>query len=194
MPPPTHIYIAQYSAAVPFSSSFTHISCLAGPSSRCLFSSGRCADGPVCKSSSRSLALSPHVLTDTRECLPVLLLEASRCLRGVPFLRRHSLSLRSRTASSIGFTAACTGWHPPRAPFQRLCSASFPQTLFFLLYSRLLYASIHKPHHLWKLPTPFASHAFHPCDGVAQSMPCRPNLLICNTVNVFFVSTDTVSR
>jgi len=33
------------------------------------------------------------------------------------------------------------------------------------------YAHIHKPHHWWKIPTPFASHAFHPVDGFAQSFP-----------------------
>lgn len=30
---------------------------------------------------------------------------------------------------------------------------------------------LHKIHHKWKVPTPFASHAFHPLDGFAQSMP-----------------------
>lgn len=30
---------------------------------------------------------------------------------------------------------------------------------------------LHKLHHLWKIPTPFASHAFHPLDGFAQSLP-----------------------
>eukprot|EP00056_Hartaetosiga_gracilis_P003694 m.66085 g.66085 ORF g.66085 m.66085 type:complete len:280 (+) comp11549_c0_seq1:119-958(+) len=29
---------------------------------------------------------------------------------------------------------------------------------------------LHKPHHKWKVPTPFASHAFHPLDGFAQSL------------------------
>ncbi|XP_013925028.1 PREDICTED: lathosterol oxidase [Thamnophis sirtalis] len=29
----------------------------------------------------------------------------------------------------------------------------------------------HKPHHVWKIPTPFASHAFHPLDGFSQSIP-----------------------
>lgn len=29
----------------------------------------------------------------------------------------------------------------------------------------------HKPHHLWKIATPFASHAFHPVDGFMQSLP-----------------------
>jgi len=39
------------------------------------------------------------------------------------------------------------------------------------LHHRLIYPTIHKPHHWWKIPTPFASHAFHPVDGWAQSMP-----------------------
>lgn len=30
---------------------------------------------------------------------------------------------------------------------------------------------IHKPHHVWKIPTPFASHAFHPLDGFLQGLP-----------------------
>lgn len=34
-----------------------------------------------------------------------------------------------------------------------------------------LYKYIHKPHHRWLVSTPFASHAFHPLDGVAQSLP-----------------------
>lgn len=29
----------------------------------------------------------------------------------------------------------------------------------------------HKPHHIWKIPTPFASHAFHPVDGFLQGFP-----------------------
>jgi len=34
-----------------------------------------------------------------------------------------------------------------------------------------LYKRLHKPHHKWIIPTPFASHAFHPLDGYAQSLP-----------------------
>ena len=34
-----------------------------------------------------------------------------------------------------------------------------------------LYKHVHKPHHKWIIPTPFASHAFHPLDGYAQSIP-----------------------
>ncbi|KAK0259477.1 c-5 sterol desaturase [Friedmanniomyces endolithicus] len=39
------------------------------------------------------------------------------------------------------------------------------------LHSKLLYRHLHKPHHKWIMPTPFASHAFHPLDGYAQSVP-----------------------
>ena len=39
------------------------------------------------------------------------------------------------------------------------------------LHSRFLYKNIHKGHHKWKVPTPFASHAFHPVDGWMQSLP-----------------------
>ncbi|KZV90574.1 hypothetical protein EXIGLDRAFT_720267 [Exidia glandulosa HHB12029] len=40
-----------------------------------------------------------------------------------------------------------------------------------ILHHPLLYKTFHKPHHLWRVPTPFASHAFHPVDGYLQSVP-----------------------
>ncbi|KAI3382290.1 hypothetical protein SNEBB_011384 [Seison nebaliae] len=39
------------------------------------------------------------------------------------------------------------------------------------LHHRLLYTRLHKLHHKWKVPTPYASHAFHPLDGFSQSLP-----------------------
>ncbi|KAF8150654.1 fatty acid hydroxylase [Crassisporium funariophilum] len=39
------------------------------------------------------------------------------------------------------------------------------------LHIPALYKIIHKPHHKWIIPTPFASHAFHPLDGYLQSVP-----------------------
>jgi len=39
------------------------------------------------------------------------------------------------------------------------------------LHHKLLYKRLHKPHHRWLIPTPFASHAFHPIDGFLQSLP-----------------------
>ncbi|KIJ62779.1 hypothetical protein HYDPIDRAFT_93733 [Hydnomerulius pinastri MD-312] len=40
-----------------------------------------------------------------------------------------------------------------------------------LLHHPSIYKKIHKPHHKWIIPTPFASHAFHPVDGYLQSVP-----------------------
>lgn len=39
------------------------------------------------------------------------------------------------------------------------------------LHHRSIYKYIHKDHHRWKVPTPYASHAFHPLDGFLQSCP-----------------------
>jgi lathosterol oxidase len=39
------------------------------------------------------------------------------------------------------------------------------------LHHPLVYKRLHKPHHKWIMPTPYASHAFHPIDGFAQSVP-----------------------
>ncbi|OTB06920.1 hypothetical protein M426DRAFT_318630 [Hypoxylon sp. CI-4A] len=39
------------------------------------------------------------------------------------------------------------------------------------LHHSLIYKHLHKPHHKWIMPTPYASHAFHPVDGWAQSLP-----------------------
>ncbi|KAF5092736.1 hypothetical protein D0Z03_002716 [Geotrichum reessii] len=39
------------------------------------------------------------------------------------------------------------------------------------LHHRVLYKTLHKPHHKWIVSTPFASHAFHPVDGFLQSLP-----------------------
>ncbi|KAG6914991.1 hypothetical protein DXG01_014025 [Tephrocybe rancida] len=39
------------------------------------------------------------------------------------------------------------------------------------LHLPFLYKFIHKPHHKWLVPTPFASYAFHPLDGFLQSVP-----------------------
>ncbi|GME66830.1 unnamed protein product [[Candida] boidinii] len=39
------------------------------------------------------------------------------------------------------------------------------------LHWPIVYKLLHKPHHKWIVCTPFASHAFHPVDGYAQSLP-----------------------
>lgn len=51
----------------------------------------------------------------------------------------------------------------------------FTDTLIYWIHRSehhpAVYKYIHKPHHKWIVPTPFASHAFHPLDGYAQSLP-----------------------
>ncbi|KAF2457076.1 hypothetical protein BDY21DRAFT_304056 [Lineolata rhizophorae] len=39
------------------------------------------------------------------------------------------------------------------------------------LHHPRVYRTLHKPHHKWIMPTPYASHAFHPLDGFLQSVP-----------------------
>ncbi|KAF2841506.1 hypothetical protein M501DRAFT_929115 [Patellaria atrata CBS 101060] len=39
------------------------------------------------------------------------------------------------------------------------------------LHHPAVYKHLHKPHHKWIMPTPYASHAFHPLDGFAQGIP-----------------------
>jgi len=34
-----------------------------------------------------------------------------------------------------------------------------------------VYSWLHKPHHTWKISTPFSGFAFHPLDGFGQSLP-----------------------
>jgi len=39
------------------------------------------------------------------------------------------------------------------------------------LHLPFFYKHLHKPHHKWIIPTPFAAYAFHPIDAFAQSIP-----------------------
>jgi lathosterol oxidase len=84
------------------------------------------------------------------------------------------------------FTAEVRGYAklydmPSQAPFAAYNYLQFP---FFILFTDFfiyfihrglhhpkVYKTLHKPHHKWIMPTPYASHAFHPVDGFAQSLP-----------------------
>jgi len=67
------------------------------------------------------------------------------------------------------------------APFPAYNYLQFPLFILFTdffiywihrgLHHPLVYKTLHKPHHKWIMPTPYASHAFHPLDGFAQSVP-----------------------
>lgn len=70
---------------------------------------------------------------------------------------------------------------PSDEPFYLYNYLQFPLFLTFTdfcvywihrgLHHPALYKKLHKPHHKWIMPTPFASHAFHPLDGYLQSVP-----------------------
>lgn len=84
------------------------------------------------------------------------------------------------------FTAEVRGYanlydHVSDAPFPLYNYLQFP---FFILFTDFfiywihrglhhprVYKTLHKPHHKWIMPSPYASHAFHPLDGFAQSIP-----------------------
>lgn len=67
------------------------------------------------------------------------------------------------------------------APFSAYNYLQFPIFILFTdcliyfihrgLHHPMVYKTLHKPHHKWIMPTPYASHAFHPLDGFAQSVP-----------------------
>jgi lathosterol oxidase len=67
------------------------------------------------------------------------------------------------------------------APFPLYNLLQFPIFIIFTdffiywihrgLHHPLIYKHLHKPHHKWIMPTPYASHAFHPLDGWSQSVP-----------------------
>jgi len=88
--------------------------------------------------------------------------------------------------TAVCFTAEVRGYAklydlPSAAPFPAYNIIQFP---FFILFTDFciywihrglhhprVYKTLHKAHHKWIMPTPFASHAFHPLDGFAQSTP-----------------------
>ncbi|KAJ5658043.1 uncharacterized protein N7484_001692 [Penicillium longicatenatum] len=66
-------------------------------------------------------------------------------------------------------------------PFPFYSILQFPFFIFFTdffiywihrgLHHPRVYKTLHKPHHKWIMPSPYASHAFHPLDGWSQSVP-----------------------
>ncbi|KKK13227.1 hypothetical protein P175DRAFT_0427513 [Aspergillus ochraceoroseus IBT 24754] len=70
---------------------------------------------------------------------------------------------------------------PSEAPFQLYTYLQFPLFIAFTdfciywihraLHHPLIYKWLHKSHHKWIVPTPYASFAFNPVDGWSQSVP-----------------------
>lgn len=51
-----------------------------------------------------------------------------------------------------------------------------------------VYKLLHKPHHKWIVCTPYASHAFHPVDGYAQSLPYHWVVMLFPIQKVVFLA------
>lgn len=56
-------------------------------------------------------------------------------------------------------------------PFFLLFTDCFIYFIHRGLHHPLIYKTLHKPHHKWIMPTPYAAVAFHPVDGWLQSVP-----------------------
>jgi lathosterol oxidase len=56
-------------------------------------------------------------------------------------------------------------------PFFFMFTDFFIYGIHRALHHPLPYKHLHKPHHKWIMPTPYASHAFHPLDGYVQGLP-----------------------
>lgn len=89
----------------------------------------------------------------------------------------------SLTCVSTGFTASYTTslytrWVRPES-ILHLCfhhhvtlnEIWLETCLIYKFFHLIFWQFFHKPHHIWKIPTPFASHAFHPVDGFLQGLP-----------------------
>lgn len=88
--------------------------------------------------------------------------------------------------TAVAFTLEVRGHaklydQPSAAPFYLYNYLQFPFFILFTdafiylihrgLHHPRLYKTLHKAHHKWIMPTPYASHAFNPLDGFAQSFP-----------------------
>ncbi|GAO16265.1 uncharacterized protein UV8b_08216 [Ustilaginoidea virens] len=56
------------------------------------------------------------------------------------------------------------------------------------LHHPLVYKALHKKHHRWVMPTPYAAYAFHPADGWAQSLPYHVFVLLFPMQKFAFVA------
>ncbi|KAG8981260.1 c-5 sterol desaturase [Tulasnella sp. 425] len=72
-------------------------------------------------------------------------------------------------------------------PLYLLFTDYFIYWIHRLLHHPLIYKYVHKPHHKWLIPTPFASHAFHYLDGYLQSVPYHAFIFIFPLQRVLYL-------
>ncbi|EKG16487.1 Fatty acid hydroxylase [Macrophomina phaseolina MS6] len=103
--------------------------------------------------------------------------EIAQAVRAIPWIALLTTPIFALEVRGYGklYDASAAG------PGRWYDAAQFPLFLCFTdaciywihraLHHPLLYRRLHKPHHRWIMPSPFASVAFHPLDGFAQSLP-----------------------
>ncbi|ANZ74528.1 BA75_00689T0 [Komagataella pastoris] len=83
------------------------------------------------------------------------------------------LELRGYSKLYFDVNESTGGWKA--IIWQIPCFIMFTDCCIYFIHRWLhwpsVYKRLHKPHHKWIVCTPFASHAFHPVDGYAQSLP-----------------------
>ncbi|POS86697.1 hypothetical protein EPUL_001815 [Erysiphe pulchra] len=105
-----------------------------------------------------------------------------------------------------GYSKLYENWSHEPFPYYNILQ--FPLFLLFTdfciywihrgLHHPLIYKRLHKPHHKWIMPSPYASVAFHPLDGWAQSVPYHlfpfffPLQKFCYLALFFFVQIWTI--
>ncbi|RMY51856.1 hypothetical protein D0865_06111 [Hortaea werneckii] len=111
-------------------------------------------------------------IKQTVESIPIM------AIFTVPFfvaeVRGHSFMYD--TTTDPGFTHPILSlfgswWNIIQFPFFLVFTDFCIYWIHRALHHPILYKRLHKPHHKWIMPTPYASHAFHPLDGYAQSVP-----------------------
>ncbi|XP_072169141.1 lathosterol oxidase-like [Diadema setosum] len=99
-------------------------------------------------------------------------------LKSIPFMGvltviMFMLEVKGYSQLYDSFSESKIGWL--RLPWEILSFLFFTDMCIYWIHRWLhhpaIYKHLHKAHHLWKVPTPFASHAFHPVDGFLQSFP-----------------------
>ena len=102
-------------------------------------------------------------IRQTFKALPIMALLTAPCF--LLEVRGYSL-LYDTTSEGPGM------WYNfVQFPFFILFTDFFIYLIHRGLHHKSVYKHLHKSHHKWIMPTPFASHAFHPMDGFAQSIP-----------------------
>ncbi|KAK2759403.1 c-5 sterol desaturase [Arachnomyces sp. PD_36] len=131
----------------------------------------------ICASLSYFFVFDKSTLSHPKYLKNQIRLEIAQASRAIPFLSLFTVPIF--LVEVRGYTKLYDTLD--EAPFPLYNLLQFPLFLVFTdffiywihraLHHPLIYKRYHKPHHKWIIPSPFASHAFHPLDGWSQGLP-----------------------